>query len=150
MDKKRTVNIGKNKGKMGRPPPDWLYELADGIYTVNDLMGYSKKSDGNVKGLMAKYAKEVTYVVQENARSSARYHWNQKHFLNLTNQKLPEIDINNVVVTDKLMDLKIDFTFKELFGHNPTNFIHLANAILNLNGDRKIQSVTFLALPGLL
>lgn len=46
--------------------------------------------------------------------------------------------------SEELMDPKIDFTFKELFGHNPTNFINLANAILNLEGDKKIKSITFL------
>ena len=90
MVKKRTVNVGKNKGKIGRPAPDWLQEF------------------------------------------------------NLTNQKLPEIDLNNVVVTDKIMDPKIDFTFKELFAHDETNFINLANAILDLKDDKKIMSVEFL------
>ena len=53
---------------------------------------------------------------------------------------------NNKETDDEnnLMDPKIDFTFKELFGHNTTNFINLANAILNLDGDKKIKSVTFL------
>lgn len=144
MAVKRKVKISKNQGKMGRPAPDWLYELGDGIYTVNELMDFSKKSDGNVKGLMAKYAKDVSYVVQENARSSARYHWDQEYFLKLTNQTKSKIDINNVVVTDKLMDPKIDFTFKELFAHDEVNFINLANAILGLKDDKKIISVEFL------
>ena len=31
MAEKRKINVGKNNGKMGRPAPDWLYELKDGI-----------------------------------------------------------------------------------------------------------------------
>ena len=53
-----------------------------------------------------------------------------------TSKKL-ELDEKNVEITDKIMDPKIDFAFKELFGHNKTNFINLANAILHLEGDKK-------------
>lgn len=48
--------------------------------------------------------------------------------------------------TEDLMDPKNDFTFKELFGHNESNFINLSNAILNLKDDKKIKSVKFLNL----
>ena len=48
------------------------------------------------------------------------------------------------VITDKIMDPKIDIIFKELFGHNSTNFINLTNAVLELKGDNKIKSVEFL------
>ncbi len=62
-----------------------------------------------------------------------------------TSKKL-ELDEKNIDITDKIMDPKIDFAFKELFGHNKTHFINLANAILHLEGDKKIESVTFLNL----
>ena len=47
---------------------------------------------------------------------------------------------------NELMDPKNDFCFKELFGHNPRNFINLANTILGLKDEKKIDSVTFLNL----
>lgn len=144
MAERKKVNVGKNQGKMGRPAPDWLQELKDGIYTAKELSNISGKTFSNIGHMMQKYAKEISYVVQENARSSARYHWDQKHFFNLTNHKIPDIDLNNVVVTDKIMDPKIDFTFKELFAHDETNFINLANSILDLKDDKKIISVEFL------
>jgi hypothetical protein len=84
MSEKRTVNMGINKGKMGRPPPPWLYELKDGIYTVKELMNFSKKSNPNVRNLMYKYATKVTHSIQQNGRSLAHYHWEHKHFLKIT------------------------------------------------------------------
>ena len=52
------------------------------------------------------------------------------------------MDNNN----EELLDPKDDFIFKEIFGHNSTNFMNLANAILNLSEDKKIKNVTFLNL----
>ncbi|MES2615939.1 MAG: Rpn family recombination-promoting nuclease/putative transposase [Bdellovibrionota bacterium] len=144
MTEKRKINIGKNNGKMGRPAPEWLRELEDGIYSIAELEIISSRDSSNIMHQMKRYAKDVSYVVQENARSSARYHWDQEHFLTLINQKIPKIKIEEVVVTDVLMDPKVDIIFKELFGRDETNFINLANAILDLKEDQKIISVEFL------
>lgn len=84
MAEKGKVNVGVNNGKMGRPAPDWLCNLKDGVYTVTELMEISGKSSSNIMHRMKTYAKKVTYVVQDNGRASARYHWDQKHFLKIT------------------------------------------------------------------
>ncbi len=144
MTEKIKINIGKNNGKMGRPAPEWLRELEDGIYSIAELEIISSRDSSNIMHQMKKYAKDVSYVIQENARSSARYHWDREHFLTLISPKKPEIKAEEVVVTDVLMDPKVDFCFKELFGHDETNFINLTNAILNLKEDKKIVSVEFL------
>ncbi len=83
MLEKRKINVGANNGKMGKPAPQWVTDLQNGIYMVSDLVHLSKTSESNVKKIMAKYAKETKYVVQPNGRASARYYWDKKHFLNL-------------------------------------------------------------------
>lgn len=83
MTEKRKINIGANKGKMGKAPPEWILNLKNGLYTVKELMASSKKTDSSVKKIMAKYAIKITYIVQENGRASARYHWDHAHFLKL-------------------------------------------------------------------
>ena len=74
----------KKQTKVGRPASEWLSNLKNGVYTSSELAKISAKSLSNIAHLMKKYAKKVTYVVQENARASARYHWDQKHFLKIT------------------------------------------------------------------
>ncbi|MES2614076.1 MAG: hypothetical protein V4591_01535 [Bdellovibrionota bacterium] len=83
MVEKRRINVGANKGKMGKPAPQWVTDLQNGIYMVGDLVHLSKTSESNVKKIMAKYAKEIKYIVQPNGRASARYYWDHKHFLSL-------------------------------------------------------------------
>ncbi|MES2615130.1 MAG: Rpn family recombination-promoting nuclease/putative transposase [Bdellovibrionota bacterium] len=45
---------------------------------------------------------------------------------------------------DELLDPKIDFCFKQIFGNNETNFINFTNDILKLEGNKKIEHATFI------
>lgn len=70
----------KNNGKIGRPPPDWLFDLKDGKYTTEELVKLSEKTKSNVRLLMQKYCEEINYTVNNN-KFMAYYKWNKEHFL---------------------------------------------------------------------
>ena len=55
-------------------------------------------------------------------------------------------NITEIIENEEFLDPKIDFTFKNIFGHDKTNFMNLTNAILNLKAEKKIVDVTFLNL----
>jgi len=104
MVEKRKINVGANNGKMGKPPPEWVLNLKNGIYTVEELIKISHKSGGNIRGLMSKYAKDVKYKVLANGKSYANYAWDKDHFLDLFygdkgGNKQEEININPEIKT---------------------------------------------------
>jgi hypothetical protein len=82
---KKTKNLGRNNGKIGRPPADWLFDLKDKVYTTEELVKITKKSKPNVQLLMRKYCLEINYEVQKNAKVIAYYKWNKNFFLQKLN-----------------------------------------------------------------
>lgn len=79
MEKKKK-NIGRNKGKMGRPPPDWLFDLNNQVYSTEQLVKLSEKTKSTVRFLMQKYCAEIKYTVI-NKKFKAYYTWNKEDFL---------------------------------------------------------------------
>jgi hypothetical protein len=90
MEKKKK-NLGRNNGKMGRPPPDWLFDLKNGKYTAEDIVKFAKKTKQNVRRIMKIYCSDVTYTIQ-NGVSVANYLWNTKKFLEkYENQQIKKV-----------------------------------------------------------
>jgi hypothetical protein len=75
----------KNKGKMGRPPPKWLFDLNNKVYTTEELVKLSEKTKSNVRFLMQKYCAEINYKVNNN-KFMAYYSWNKEDFLQKISQ----------------------------------------------------------------
>jgi hypothetical protein len=45
---------------------------------------------------------------------------------------------------EEFLDPKVDFLFKQIFGHDQENFINLTSEILNFPEDKGIKSVEFI------
>lgn len=54
-----------NKRK-GRPPPDWLFKLEPGEYTIREVTKMSKKTPANVARILNKYCTIVRVERLEN------------------------------------------------------------------------------------
>jgi hypothetical protein len=69
----------KNKG---RPPARWVDELADGEYTVQDLIEITGKSALAIRWIMRKYAKSARYVANNKVKGIIAYYlWNREHYI---------------------------------------------------------------------
>lgn len=66
----------------GRPPARWVDQLADGEYTVQDLIEITGKSALATRWIMRKYAKSARYVLNPNAKGIIVYYlWNREHYI---------------------------------------------------------------------
>ena len=82
-EKRKKPNIGANKGKMGKPPADWVLNLKNGKYTTKQLIEITNKDSKLISFAMRKYAKNIEYEVSDKGRAIAIYEWNHDHFLKI-------------------------------------------------------------------
>lgn len=68
----------KNKG---RPRAEWLQSLADGEYTVQNLVELTNKSPIAVRWMMRKYAKSARYVANTKSKGIIVYYlWDKEYY----------------------------------------------------------------------
>ena len=83
MEKRIDANRGRNDGKRGKPPPDWVLNLKNKHYDVPELVTLSQRNPRTVRNIMQKYAVEIEYIIADDGKSRATYKWNKEHFLKI-------------------------------------------------------------------
>lgn len=70
-----------SKAKKGRPPAEWVNELRDGEYTVQELVKITGKSALAIRWIMRKYAKSARYISNPNSKGVIVYYlWDSKYY----------------------------------------------------------------------
>lgn len=75
MTEKRKVNRGANKGKIGRPPPQWLINLPNGEYTAKQLEELSGRTNRTVRNVVQLHGVIPEYKFNGKAIEGI-YKWN--------------------------------------------------------------------------
>ena len=71
---------------MGKAPSPWMFNLKDGVYTVDQLFELSGKTKSSIRIVMKKYAVKIEYVDVGHLRI-INYHWSHSHFVNIFYKK---------------------------------------------------------------